>query len=355
MIKIKLLLKMNKKQSSITVSKDFSPLSEYLHSSVHDAIYILVDENSSAACLPQLVENCEKLQQANIIEIESGEENKNIQTAMQLWEFLTNEKASRNSLWINVGGGVITDLGGFVASAYKRGISFINIPTTLLAQVDASVGGKTGVDFLGYKNQIGFFSLPELTYINPVFLNTLPKRQILSGFAEIIKHALIADKHYWNAITELTFSTFENWEKIINRSVEIKQSIVWADPLEKGQRKILNFGHTIGHALESWFLKSSTPILHGEAIAQGMIAEAYLSVKNNHLTEEEFYQIQQFIVSVYGRCQKFDIVEVLELMQQDKKIINGQLQFSLLNTIGNADYNCQVSTEDVIESLHLIQ
>ncbi|HCQ29904.1 MAG TPA: 3-dehydroquinate synthase [Flavobacteriales bacterium] len=336
------------------MSKYFDSLNEFLSSTKKDNIFILADENTLAYCVPLLLKNAELLQGAEIIETESGEHNKNLSLTQNLWEYLTRKKASRNSLWINLGGGVITDLGGFVASTYKRGISFINIPTTLLAQVDASVGDKTGIDFLGYKNQIGVFSQADFTYINPLFLNTLPKRQILSGFAEIIKHALIADKHYWNAIVELDFSSFDMWEKIIRRSVEIKLSIVNADPYEQGLRKVLNFGHTVGHALETWFLNTNTPYLHGEAIAQGIIAEALLSVKNTGLSLEEFELIQAFILSIYGKCRRFDVVEVLEIMQQDKKMKHGKLQFSLLSKIGESTFDCEVPTEDVVESLHYL-
>tara|TARA_Y100001934_G_scaffold262376_1_gene336770 strand:+ start:68 stop:1108 length:1041 start_codon:yes stop_codon:yes gene_type:complete len=345
---------MNDNQLPISISKYFDSLNEFLSSTKKDNIFILADENTLAYCVPLLLKNAELLQGAEIIETESGEHNKNLSLTQNLWEYLTRKKASRNSLWINLGGGVITDLGGFVASTYKRGISFINIPTTLLAQVDASVGDKTGIDFLGYKNQIGVFSQADFTYINPLFLNTLPKRQILSGFAEIIKHALIADKHYWNAIVELDFSSFDMWEKIIRRSVEIKLSIVNADPYEQGLRKVLNFGHTVGHALETWFLNTNTPYLHGEAIAQGIIAEALLSVKNTGLSLEEFELIQAFILSIYGKCRRFDVVEVLEIMQQDKKMKHGKLQFSLLSKIGESTFDCEVPTEDVVESLHYL-
>ena len=345
---------MNAEQPPIIISKDFSALNEFLSSYKNDKIYMLADENTMQCCVPVLLENVPQLQRAEIIEVESGEQNKTLETVARLWEFLTREKASRNALWVNVGGGVITDLGGFTASAYKRGISFINIPTTLLAQVDASVGGKTGVDFLGYKNQIGFFSNPVFTHINPLFLNTLPKRQVFSGFAEIIKHALIADKHYWNAVVELDFSSFDKWEKIIRRSVQIKYTIVNTDPYEEGLRKVLNFGHTIGHALETWFLQTSTPYLHGEAVAQGMLAEALLSVKNTGLPVEQFEEIKAFIEHIYGKCKPFDVVEVLEIMQQDKKTKSGKLQFSLLENIGLAVYNCEVPTEDVVEALHFL-
>ncbi len=343
---------MNAIRQPVSIADDFAPLNEYFASLQKDAVYILADENILAHCIPLLLNEVDYLQNAEIIEVESGEENKNIEVAVRLWEHLTANRASRNTLWINVGGGVICDLGGFVASTYKRGISFVNIPTTLLAQVDAAIGGKTGIDFLHYKNHIGLFNPAELTYVNPLFLNTLPKREVLSGFAEIIKHALIADRHYWNAIRELNFSSFARWKKIIEHSINIKLNIVAADPHDNGLRQVLNFGHTVGHALETWFLHTAVPYLHGEAIAQGMIAEAYLSVKNGLLNQEEFEEIAGFIRSMYGECRSFDVVEVLEIMQQDKKMNGNQMRFSLLERIGYAKFACPVATEDVVEALH---
>ncbi len=343
---------MNAIRQPVSITDDFLPLNEYFASLQKDAVYVLADENTLTHCIPLLLSEVEFLQTAEIIEIESGEAHKNIETTVKLWEHLTARRASRHTLWVNVGGGVICDLGGFTASTYKRGISFVNIPTTLLAQVDAAIGGKTGIDFLHYKNHIGLFNPAELTYINPLFLNTLPKREVLSGFAEIIKHALIADKHYWNAIRELDFSSFAQWKKIIEHSVNIKLNIVTADPHDNGLRQVLNFGHTIGHALETWFLHTAVPYLHGEAIAQGMIAEAYLSVKNGLLKQAEFEQIAGFIRSMYGECRPFDVVEVLEIMQQDKKAVGNQMRFSLLERIGYAKFGCLVTTENVIEALH---
>jgi 3-dehydroquinate synthase len=187
-----------------------------------------------------------------------------------------------------------------------------------------------------------------------LFLNTLPKREILSGFAEIIKHALIADHHYWNAIRELNFTSFTQWKKIIEHSINLKLNIVASDLKDKGLRQVLNFGHTIGHALESWFWQTNTPYLHGEAIAQGMIAEAYLSVKSCSLPETDFQEITSFLQTIYGKCRPFDVVEVLEIMQQDKKMKNGTLQFALLKHTGYAEHNIAIPLEDVIEALHYL-
>ena len=215
----------------------------------YSKVAILVDENTKRDCLPKLPQ----FENPIIIEIKSGEENKNINTCNFIWEQLTAQHFDRNSLLINLGGGVIGDMGGFAASTYKRGIDFIQIPTTLLAMVDASVGGKLGVDFNGLKNQIGLFNNPESVLIFPEFLETLPENQLKSGFAEVVKHALISDKNLWEELTSTTFDKL-NWEAIILTSIQIKNNIILSDPFEKGNRKKLNFGHTFGHAVESYYL-----------------------------------------------------------------------------------------------------
>ena len=234
---------------------------------------ILLDENTRRHCLPLL-----ETKNAELLEIESGEKNKHIQTCTQLWKTLIDLGADRHSLLINLGGGVICDIGGFVASTFKRGIDFIHIPTTLLAQADASVGGKTGVDFANLKNQVGVFSNPKAVFVFPQFLDTLDERQLRSGFAEIIKHALIRDKTLWHTIQSVDVNDRSGLTDVISQSLQIKNDIVTDDPFEKGLRKILNFGHTIGHAVESVSLRQhKKQLLHGEAVAIGMICEAYLS------------------------------------------------------------------------------
>ncbi|MCC6690576.1 MAG: 3-dehydroquinate synthase, partial [Bacteroidia bacterium] len=242
--------------------------------------FILVDQNTIVHCLPYLIAEVKSLKNAEIIEIESGEQNKNIKVCIELWKVLGEYQANRKSVIINLGGGVICDIGGFVASTFKRGIEFINIPTTLLAQVDASVGGKTGIDFNNFKNEIGVFNNPSAVIVNPYFLKTLSKKEYLSGFAEIIKHALIADLAYWEKILKTELSDEVGIAELVKQSIAIKRKVVESDPHEKGLRKILNFGHTIGHALESYFLeKNESIVLHGEAVAAGMICEAYLSFR----------------------------------------------------------------------------
>jgi 3-dehydroquinate synthase len=261
-------------------------------------------------------------------------------------------EADRKSLMINLGGGVITDMGGFVASTYKRGIDFVNIPTTLLSQVDASVGGKTGIDIDNVKNMVGTFTLPKAVFIEHEFLNTLSERESLSGFAEVIKHGLIADKAYYQTLKNSNFKQLD--PAIVLRSVEIKNQVVTEDPKEQNLRKILNFGHTIGHAVESYALNhDQKPLTHGEAIAIGMICEAFLSQRYNHLEEAELKDITSYITSLYP---KYTIAQdsfetLLKLMQSDKKNEHGQILFSLLDHIGHCEYNCRVTEKDILESL----
>ena len=228
--------------------------------STYSKVAILVDENTKRDCLFKLPQ----IENALIIEIKSGEEYKNISTCNFIWEQLTINNFDRNALLINLGGGVIGDIGGFCAATYKRGLKFIHIPTTLLSMVDASVGGKVGIDFKGFKNQIGIFNNPNAVLIYPKFLETLDENELKSGFAEVVKHALILDDSLWLKLKNTPFTDLD-WEYIIYTSVQIKNKIVLADPFEKGERKKLNFGHTFGHAIESYYLEKGTPISHGEA------------------------------------------------------------------------------------------
>lgn len=317
------------------------------------SMYILVDEHTKKKCLPAIKRNLTNLRKTKIITIRSGEKNKNLNTCTKIWNELSKDNADRKSLLINLGGGVITDIGGFTTSTYKRGIEFLNIPTSLLAQVDASVGGKTGIDFNQFKNQIGTFSFPKTVFIIPEFLKTLPQRELISGFAEVIKHGLIADKSYWNTIKATNPLKTTNWEGIILKSVELKSKIVTADPFEKGLRKVLNFGHTIGHAVESLSLKKDKkPLLHGEAIAIGMICEAYLSRKYCGLGDDSLNEIVTYIRSVFD-CKplKYNFKQLIELMYQDKKNNNFEINFSLLSSIGKAEINHSCSIDLIEESI----
>lgn len=323
----------------------------------YSRLFILVDENSLKHCYPQLVEQIEYFKDAEIIEIESGEENKSLEVCAQIWSTLSELGADRKSLFVNIGGGVIGDMGGFIASTFKRGISFINIPTTLLAQVDASVGGKTGIDLNHLKNEIGVFSNPAAVFINSGFLRTLDKRQLLSGFAEIIKHGLIADAELWKKIQGSELSDSDTLEELIEASVNIKNKVVQKDPKEAGLRKILNFGHTIGHAIETYSLDTKKPLLHGEAIAVGMICEAWLSHKICKLSKAELKAITQFILKTYRNIsiREMSYDKLAGLMGHDKKNEKGTINFSLLSAIGKCEINKAANADLIIESLNYYQ
>jgi len=328
-------------------------LKTLLESNKYSKIFVFADEHTSEVCLPVFQSLLDDYQEFDLIETSAGEENKNIDFCIGIWKTLLDFEADRKSLMINLGGGVITDMGGFIASTYKRGIDFINIPTTLLSQVDASVGGKTGIDIDNVKNMVGTFSLPQMVFIETEFLKTLPQRELLSGFAEMIKHGLIADKAYYEKLKASNYLSPSAED--IYRSVEIKNEVVTIDPHEKNLRKILNYGHTIGHAVESYSLANDEkPLTHGEAIAIGFVCEAYLSVKNSHLTESELVDISQYILSLYPKyhikIERFDTL--LELMQSDKKNENGNILFSLLENIGKCTFNCRVSRSDILNSLN---
>ena len=297
-----------------------------------EKIAILVDENTKKYCLPLLLERCSLLEKSVIIQIDSGEENKNIQTCNTIWRSLIEHNFNRNSLIINLGGGMIGDIGGFVASTYKRGINFIQIPTTLLAMSDASVGSKLGINFMHNKNQIGLYNNPLQVLINIEFLKTLPRNQLLSGFSEIIKHALIADKNYWDLLIKTSFDNL-NWEDIIIRSVEIKNKIVMKDPFENDERKKLNFGHTFGHAIESYYLEKSKPILHGEALALGMILEIKMSQIPN------YERIINFIKTHLNIPNNPKISELKKWLINDKKNTGDKINFTLLKSIGESSIN----------------
>ena len=309
-----------------------------LNRNLYSKVAILVDENTKKYCL----KNIPRLDNAIIIEIKSGEENKNITTCNFIWEKLTNNKFDRNSLIINLGGGVIGDMGGFCARVYKRGVKFIHIPTTLLAMTDASVGGKLGVNFNQLKNQIGLFSNPELVIIDTRFLETLPEKDLKSGFAEIVKHALISDIKLWEMIKEINFNQL-NWEEIITYSLKLKNNIILTDPFEKGDRKKLNFGHTFGHAIESYYMKNKTPIMHGDAIFMGMILEAEIS----NLADEEKIEIKNYILSNFILPQTPDKKELVRFLSNDKKNKLNKINFSLLNGIGDCTIDNLLSENEL--------
>jgi len=306
--------------------------------STYSKVAVLVDENTKRDCLYKLP----KIENPIIIEIKSGEEYKNISTCNFIWEQLTKNNFDRNSLLINLGGGVIGDMGGFCAATYKRGLEFIHIPTTLLAMVDASVGGKLGIDFKGFKNQIGLFNNPKAVLISPEFLETLSESELKSGFAEVVKHALISDNSLWIKLNNTLFTDLD-WEDIIDTSVQIKNKIVLADPIEKGERKKLNFGHTFGHAIESYYLEKGTPISHGEAIFMGMILETEIS----DLSESEKNEVKNYILSNFALPYTPKKSSLHKFLINDKKNQNGKINFTLLSGIGSCSFDNLFSLDEL--------
>ena len=313
----------------------------------YSSVGILVDENTKAHCLAIFLSQC-PVHEPLIIKIDSGEKHKTINTCQSIWQQLITYNFDRHSLLINLGGGVIGDMGGFAASCFKRGIDFIQVPTTLLAMVDASIGGKLGVDFSDFKNQIGLFRYPKCVSIFPDFLKSLDKRQLLSGFAEVIKYALIQDKYFWQQIKASSLEKID-WEQVITKCVELKNKIVNEDPYEDGKRKILNFGHTIGHAIESHYLSQGKDLLHGEAIALGMLVESQLSP----ISEKEKIEISDCFKRYFSLIDIPPLESLLPFIQNDKKNKNKKVQFSLLTKIGQCKYNLIVTNsqlKDVFKS-----
>ncbi|MGI4022134.1 MAG: 3-dehydroquinate synthase [Janthinobacterium lividum] len=335
----------------VIFNNDFAALNQFLQEKNYSKIFFLVDENSEKYCLPLLIENLE-ITDYDLIEVTSGEENKNIDFCIGIWRMLIDFGADRNSLLINVGGGVITDMGGFAASTFKRGIDFVQVPTTLLSQVDASVGGKTGIDMDHLKNIIGTFAQPKAVFINTNFLKTLPQRQLVSGFAEMLKHGLIADRNYFYLLKEASPENIV--PALIRHSVELKNNVVLQDPEEKGLRKILNFGHTVGHAVESFSLQEGqSPLSHGEAIAIGMICEAYLSTQKTGLSAAELEEIVTTFNQFYEKytIKEASVPALIELMKSDKKNTSGQINCSLLTQIGQCTIDNFCNEDELCESL----
>ncbi len=332
----------------------YKPLNKHIKEKNFSKIFVLVDENTHQHCLPYFLEKLETNSVVEIIEIESGEINKTIDTCVGVWNTLSDLDADRKSLLINIGGGVITDLGGFVACTFKRGIAYINVPTTLLSMVDASVGGKTGVDLGHLKNQIGVISNPNLVLIDTIYLNTLPQNQMRSGLAEMLKHGLISDEIYWDKFKDLSKLTLNDLDILIYESVLIKKNVVENDPFEDNLRKTLNFGHTLGHAIESYFLSNpkKTTLLHGEAIIVGMILACYISTELTGFPKQTTIDIKNLFVNYYG---KVDISEdehptIIELLKYDKKNNHGNINFVLLESIGNPKIDCLVDDKIIVEA-----
>ena len=334
--------------------KAYKALNLHLKENKYSKLFLIVDNNTNEYCTTQFLPFLETDLTIEIIEFDSGEQNKNIETCVQIWNVLTELGADRKSLIINLGGGVVTDLGGFVASTFKRGIDFIHIPTTLLSMVDASVGGKNGVDLGNLKNQIGVINVPIMVLIDTQYLETVPQNEMRSGLAEMLKHGLIHDKEYWEKFLDLKAVDFADFDQLIYRSIVIKNEIVMQDPTEKNIRKALNFGHTLGHAIESYFLENETKttLLHGEAIAVGMVLESFISLHKNLINQEEYYQIKSTFKSIYGVLvfDEKDIEPILDLLIHDKKNEYGTIQFALLDGIGKIKINQSVENELILEA-----
>ena len=317
-------------------------------------IFIIVDTNTKKDCLPLFFKKITFNESFEVLEIPEGEINKNIHTCSLLWNELSENGADRNSLIINLGGGVVTDLGGFVASTFKRGVFFINIPTTLLAMVDASVGGKNGVDLGLLKNQIGIINHPEMVLIDTGFLKTLPENQLTSGYAEMIKHGLIHSREYWDNVKSFDILRMDKLEDLIWESVLIKNDVITKDPFEKNVRKTLNYGHTLGHAIESYSLDQNKfpALLHGEAIAIGMILTTYISFKKLGFPEQTLSDISLHIIKKFKKSlfSKEAINAIIKLLKYDKKNYNGTVLFVLLTDIGNYKLNCEVSNSLIFEA-----
>ena len=324
----------------------------------HDRTFILVDETTARCCLP-VVEGLDCLKGAKPIVIGATDANKTIESLAHVWEELGEGGATRHSLLINIGGGMVTDLGGFAASTFKRGINYINIPTTLLAMVDASVGGKTGINFRGLKNEVGVFSNASTVILDTIFLKTLDAENICSGYAEMLKHGLISNEQMWAELVsfELESPDLSKLSRMLADSVAVKQRIVTEDPLEQGIRKALNLGHTVGHAFESFALSPLTshlsPLLHGYAVAYGLISELYLSAVKTGFPSDKMHQTVSFIKEHYGKmaitCD--DYPTLLELMTHDKKNVAGTINFTLLGGIGDIRINQTATKEDIYEAL----
>ncbi|MDG1038413.1 MAG: 3-dehydroquinate synthase [Polaribacter sp.] len=332
--------------------KAYKFLSNLVEDNNYSSVFILLDENTLEHCYPKFISNFATEKRIEVIEIESGEINKNIDTCIGVWNAITELGGDRKSLLITLGGGVITDLGGFVASCFKRGIDFVNIPTTLLSMVDASVGGKTGVDLGVLKNQIGLFANPKMVIVDSDYLTTVTEREIKSGTAEIIKYGLTYDTDLFNEIKNNKKLEISN---LIQRSIEIKNEVVLQDPREQNLRKILNFGHTLGHAIESFYLESEDKenLTHGEAIAIGMVCESFMSYKLLGFPAEKVNEIKEVILSIYKRTHllKEDFSDIMELLKHDKKNINGQVNFVLLNDYEDYKIDCKVPEKLILESM----
>ena len=331
----------------------YNKLFEHININNYSKIFIHLDSNTNKLCLNVFLKQIKGFNFQKLVS-NPGEENKNIESCISLWKNLSDFSGDRKSLIINLGGGVVGDMGGFIASTFKRGIDYINIPTTLLSMVDASIGGKTGIDLGILKNQVGTFYDPKMVIIDPIYLNTLEDSEILSGYAEIFKHSIISDLKNFDKLTsnneDLDFKNID----IIKASIEIKNRIVLLDPKEEKKRKALNFGHTLGHSIESFFLKSKNRLLHGEAIAIGIILASYISHKLLGFSIKDVEKIKKHILKIYKKTlfTNYNIQEIINLLIHDKKNSHGKINFVLIKKIGKPVYDIEVKNETIIDAFN---
>lgn len=320
----------------------------------HDRLFILTDTHTRDCCLP-LIESFPCLKGYELLTIAPGDSHKNLKTLATVWDSLSNRGGTRHSLMLNLGGGMVTDLGGFAASTFKRGITYVNIPTTLLAMVDAAVGGKTGINFNGLKNEVGVFSPARFVLLDTEFLKSLDAENLRSGYAEMLKHGLISTEAHWAELLnfDLEEIDYTALQRLVAQSVSIKEDIVRQDPYEKGIRKALNFGHTVGHAFESLALEQGNPRLHGYAVAWGMVCELYLSCLHTGFPKDKLRQTVQFIKETYGTfafdCKQYD--RLYEFMTHDKKNEADTINFTLLGQVGDIRINQTAGREEIFEML----
>lgn len=333
----------------IKIDENWKQLADFIFELKPSKIFVLVDEYTEEQCLPIVKEHFPF--EIEVLRHRSGEKNKNLEFCQDLWKSLVEKRADRKSLMINLGGGVIGDMGGFVAASYMRGIPFIHIPTSLLSMVDASVGSKLGVDFMDRKNMVGCFKDPKMVWVHTAFLKTLDKRQLKSGFAEVIKHALVASPSHWEQISTLNdLEQIEDWSGLVEWNIRIKKNIVEGDPFEEGGRKVLNYGHTLGHAIESSLLHTEHSMLHGEAIAAGMIMAGYLSHLKLDLDYNKHREISALIKRIYGIHPEGisnNLESIKDFVMSDKKNVNNQLKFVLLSDVGQAEYGQVINTNSI--------
>ena len=344
-----------KPQRIISTEQPDAMLAQLLGEIDHDRLFVLADENTATHCVPLLGLN----EEAHLITIAPGDENKNIETLTLVWEELSSHSATRHSLLVNVGGGMVTDLGGFAAATYKRGMRYINVPTTLLAMVDAAVGGKTGINLHALKNEIGAFYPADVVMVSATFLGTLDTGNLASGFAEMLKHGLISNAEHWGRLMRFDIDNpnLDMLQPLIMESIHTKEEIVKQDPTEQHIRKALNLGHTLGHAFETMAMRRSTPCLHGYAVAWGLIGELYLSHVREGFPTEILRQALQYIKEVYSTpdfgCKQYD--ELYELMQHDKKNRGTEIHFTLLGGIGDIHIDRTATKEEIFEMLDFVR